>query len=115
MFGLPFDLKELIAGCSSEISSCSINLTVFRAMDAARDTNRFLTSAEPWKMKGSDQVRRPAIVRTTLEAIFAFMHFLAPVIPLAAKKVYSYLVCDLAQMNLRYFSCSTVSLFLHML
>lgn len=90
-FGLPFDLKKLIAGCSAEITSCSINLAVFRAMDAARDTNRFLTSAEPWKMKGADESRRPAIVRTTLEAIFAFMHFLAPVIPLAAKKVDSYL------------------------
>ena len=86
-FELPFDMKELIGGCTAEIKSCQINLAVFRAMEAARDTNRFLTSAEPCKMKGSDEIRRPAIVRTTLEAIFAFMHFLAPVIPIAAKKV----------------------------
>lgn len=48
---------------------------------------RFLTEAEPWKMKGADEGRRPAIVRTTLEAIYAFMHFLGPVIPFAAQKV----------------------------
>ena len=46
-----------------------------------------MTEAEPWKMRGESERRRPAIVRTTLEAIFAFMHFLAPVIPFAAQKV----------------------------
>ena len=40
-------------------------------------------------MKGSDEQRRPAIVRTTLEALYAFMHILAPVIPLAAQAVFS--------------------------
>jgi Putative tRNA binding domain/Anticodon binding domain of methionyl tRNA ligase len=49
---------------------------------------RFLTEAEPWKMKGADEHRRPAIVRTTLEAVYAFMHFLAPVLPVAADSVF---------------------------
>lgn len=49
---------------------------------------RFLTEAEPWKMKGSDISRRPAIVRTTLEGIYAFTHFLAPIIPLAADAIF---------------------------
>jgi methionine--tRNA ligase beta chain len=39
-------------------------------------------------MKGSDECRRPAIVRTTLEAVYAFMHVLAPVIPFAAQAVF---------------------------
>ena len=37
-------------------------------------------------MKGADETRRPAIVRTTLEALYAFMHLLAPVLPMAAQE-----------------------------
>lgn len=48
----------------------------------------FLTEAEPWKMKGVDEIRRAAIVRTVCEAVYAFMHFLAPVTPLAAQTVF---------------------------
>lgn len=36
-------------------------------------------------MKGEDESRRPAIVRTTLEALYAFMHLLAPVLPMAGQ------------------------------
>ena len=46
---------------------------------------RYLTEAEPWKMKGENESRRPAIVRTTLEALYAFTHLLAPVLPMAAQ------------------------------
>jgi methionine--tRNA ligase beta chain len=52
---------------------------------------RFLTEAEPWKMKGADEPRRILIVRTALEAIYAFAHFLAPVIPFAAKAIFGML------------------------
>lgn len=50
--------------------------------------SRFLTEAEPWKMKGADESRRVQIVRTTLEAMYAFAHFLAPVIPFAAQSIF---------------------------
>lgn len=39
-------------------------------------------------MKGADESRRVNIVRTTLEAIYAFTHFLAPAIPLAAQAIF---------------------------
>lgn len=123
-----------------EASACNINVALFKAMDAARATNRYtemqcsavycnaglcksaylnlkslwpllsytlvpflfsftlphffllvfysyryLTEAEPWKMKGENESRRPAIVRTTLEALYAFTHLLAPVLPIAAQ------------------------------
>ena len=47
-----------------------------------------MTEAEPWKMKGADEARRPAIVRTALEAIYAFAHFLAPVLPVATQLIF---------------------------
>lgn len=87
-FSLPFDLDTVVRESCAEASACSINIALFKAMDAARATNRYLTEAEPWKMKGADESRRPAIVRTTLEALYAFMHLLAPVLPMAAQAVF---------------------------
>jgi methionyl-tRNA synthetase len=97
-WSLPFNLGALIDDCAADMTSCAINTALFRAMDAARETNKFLTAAEPWKMKGADEARRPAVVKTTLEAIYAFMHFLAPVIPVAAAKVIA--LCLLLQQNI---------------
>ena len=86
--GLPFDLAKLIADTKAAARDCSISVVLSDAMEAVRATNRWLTESEPWKMKGEDQARRPSIVRTTLEAIYAFTHFLAPIIPIAADKIF---------------------------
>ena len=40
-------------------------------------------------MKAENQHRRPGVVRTTLEAIYAFSHFLAPVIPHAVESIFN--------------------------
>lgn len=45
-------------------------------------------------MKGENESRRGAVVRTALEAVYAFMHFLAPVIPMAAQSVFNMLHTD---------------------
>ena len=90
-FSPPFDMEALLRDWSIDASACAINLALFKAMEAARATNRYLTEAEPWKMKGEAEARRPAIVRLTLEAVYAFMHILAPVIPMAAKAVFKHL------------------------
>lgn len=42
-------------------------------------------------MKGADEPRRVAVVRTALEAVYAFTHFLAPVMPKAAQSVFDML------------------------
>jgi methionyl-tRNA synthetase len=39
-------------------------------------------------MKGADESRRLSIVRTTLESVYVFMHFLAPILPLTAETVF---------------------------
>jgi methionine--tRNA ligase beta chain len=53
--------------------------------------NRFLTEAEPWKMKGEHESRRGPVVRTALEAVYAFSHFLAPVLPIATQQIFEHL------------------------
>lgn len=90
-FPLPFDVAALRKGVYEDMNDNknAINAALFRAVDAVRATNRYLTVAEPWKMKGADESRKPAIVRTTLEALYIFTHFLAPVLPLAAEKIFT--------------------------
>jgi methionyl-tRNA synthetase len=40
-FPLPFDLEQLIREASAEARACSINTALFKAMEAARATNRY--------------------------------------------------------------------------
>eukprot|EP00605_Chrysophyceae_sp_TOSAG23-4_P000453 GSChrysophyteH1.ASY1.ANO1.511.1 assembled CDS len=87
-FGPPFNLKDLIDDANTIGNDCALHTLSFRAMEAARATNKFLTDAEPWKMKGDDENRRAPIVRTTLEAVYAFSHFLAPIMPYATEKIF---------------------------
>lgn len=101
-FALPFDLAQLKRGVREDMKSCALHLALFKAMEAVRATNRFLTEAEPWKLKGADEVRRVPIVRTALEAIYAFSHFLAPVLPLATQTIFTKIgVAPVSAHNLR--------------
>ena len=88
-FPLPFDLQALVDETPRLAQDCGVHALIGRAMQAVRDTNKFLTETEPWKMKGENaEERRKSIVRTTMEAIYAFSHFLAPVMPFVAEKVF---------------------------
>lgn len=87
-WSLPFDIEVLINGVREDMKSSAIDSALSRTMEVVRNTNKFITEAEPWKMKGTDEVRRAPVVRTTLEAIYAFMHFLAPIIPQAATLIF---------------------------
>ncbi len=44
-FSCPFDLKALKEGVTSDIKDCLINNAVFKAMEAARATNRYVKSS----------------------------------------------------------------------
>jgi len=87
-FQLPFDVSVLVKDVINEAKSCGLNTAVFLAMDAVRATNRFLTEAEPWKMKGENESRRVCVVRTTLEALYVLAHLLAPVMPITAEAMF---------------------------
>jgi methionyl-tRNA synthetase len=88
-FPLPFNFEELDREIRSDLLTSSLNLATFKAMEAVRATNKFLTTTEPWKMKGPDDgIRRMAIVRTTLEAIYLCAHYLTPSIPIAAGEIF---------------------------
>ncbi len=42
-------------------------------------------------MKGDNESRRAPVVRTALEAVYAFTHFLAPVLPIASQQIFDHL------------------------
>lgn len=87
--GMPFDLTQLVQSTTDAMKGFATHTCIHLAMEAVRSTNRWLTEAEPWKMKGADEPRRVAVVRTALEALYAFTHFLAPVVPQAAHAIFS--------------------------
>ena len=87
-FALPFNLQALLDDAEGLAKDCALHTLAFRAMEAVRATNKYLTEAEPWKMKGEDEARRAPVVRTTLEALYAFSHFLAPIMPYATQKIF---------------------------
>jgi methionine--tRNA ligase beta chain len=45
-------------------------------------------------MKGENESRRAPVVRTALEAVYAFTHFLAPILPVAAQQIFEHLHTD---------------------
>ena len=90
-FALPFDMQALVDETPRLAHECALHTLTFRAMEAVRATNRFLTLAQPWNMKGEDEVRRAPVVRTTLEALYACSLFLAPTMPFVAEKIFKML------------------------
>jgi methionyl-tRNA synthetase len=84
----PFNLTELSGSVSKDMKVYAIHAAIFTAMNAVRDTNGFLTIEEPWKLKAGHEEKRSKVVRLTLEAIYAFTHFLAPVMPVVADKIF---------------------------
>lgn len=65
------------------------------AIQGFRDINEYLAKEEPWKLKGDDnKIKRQAIVRTALEAIYAVTHLLLPFLVVGGKQIFEKLGTD---------------------
>jgi len=85
----PFDLDELKQNIILDLSGYSINNAILKTMNAIRNTNKYLTEMEPWKLKGEENnLKRQSIVRTALELIYIFTHFIEPIMPQIAQKIF---------------------------
>jgi methionyl-tRNA synthetase len=84
----PFDARALAAELPRLAEESALHLLAFKAMDDVRSINKFLTAAEPWKMKGADEARRVPVVRTVMEALYLAAHFLAPIMPVVAENIF---------------------------
>lgn len=59
------------------------------AMEALRDTNKFLTEEEPWMhKKPEEKPRNLETVRVCLEAVYGVAHFLVAFIPTSCSRVF---------------------------
>jgi methionyl-tRNA synthetase len=70
---------------TTEVSMTTFNVrtAVDAAMDCVRKTNQYITERAPWL--SDDAQARQVSVRTTVEAVYIFAHFLEPYIPAACK------------------------------
>lgn len=59
------------------------------AMEALRETNKFLQEEEPWMRKtDEDKPRRLESVRVCLEAVYGVAHFLVAFLPTSCTRVF---------------------------
>lgn len=59
------------------------------AMEALRETNKFLQEEEPWlRKKEEDKPRRLESVRVCLEALYGVAHLLVAFLPTACTRVF---------------------------
>lgn len=83
----PFDLATLRLSVERFMKECALQDACIAAMNAIRETNKYLTDQAPWHMKDND-TGRATVVRTTLEAIYIAAHFLSPFVPEACDKIF---------------------------
>ena len=88
-YALPIDLEGVRGRVEGGMEGFALKVLSDEVMGGFRDTNKFLTEAEPWKMKGDDKAEaRREVVRLTLEAVYVLAHFLAPIMPYAATAIF---------------------------
>ena len=89
--GDPVDVEELIHIAEAHMAEQELQQTIAAVMVCLRQLNEYFSVKEPWKIKGTtaaDDVMRQSIVRTVLEGLYVLAHFLLPVIPSCAAKVF---------------------------
>ena len=89
-----FSVCVLRAKSESAMSRYNIQGACELAIDAVKTTNKYLTDAAPWAVKGEGaEERKSIIIRSTLEAVYVAMHFLQPYIPKACEVVFEKVGC----------------------
>ncbi|GIX64052.1 methionyl-tRNA synthetase [Babesia caballi] len=82
----PFDMVHVASKTLGYLRDFALQDALVSAIDAFRDTNKYLTDREPWA-KGSETTRHDTI-RNVLEAVYFLNHLMQPVIPTAAAVVF---------------------------
>ena len=88
-FEAPINLDEIIWSYNAKMDNFELQGGANVAIQGFRDVNGFLQEAEPWKLKGDEHKEaRQAIVRATLESIYALAHLLLPYLPVGGTKIF---------------------------
>jgi len=83
------DFEKVRTDYVTEMTSYALESGANIAIQACRDVNGYLTREEPWKLVGDVYAdKRRAVVRATLEAVYAVSHLLLPFIPKGASEIF---------------------------
>mmetsp|Transcript_17104 Transcript_17104/g.41617 ORF Transcript_17104/g.41617 Transcript_17104/m.41617 type:complete len:773 (-) Transcript_17104:1137-3455(-) len=100
---LPIDLGAICDAYLKKMNDFELQAGASVAIQGFRDVNGYLQDEAPWLKKGDEFIEfRQAVVRTTLEAIYALTHLLLPYLPVGAAKIFKKLGKDpipLLQLN----------------
>ena len=92
-----FDWWRLVADMRAAMDGHNIQDGIMAALNAVKDTNKFLTDRAPWHVKADPaagvseadaEARRRAIVRSVLEALYLAALVLSPFIPEGAAAIF---------------------------
>ncbi|CEF97591.1 Aminoacyl-tRNA synthetase, class 1a,anticodon-binding [Ostreococcus tauri] len=85
-----FDVLAVRARSEAAMAKFNIQAACEAAIEAVKATNKYLTDAAPWAVKGEGaEERKAVIIRSTIEAVYVSMHFLQPYIPTACEAVFN--------------------------
>lgn len=83
----PFDVYSLLHDSEIAYKDYSLQNAALAIVNALKETNKYLTEKEPWHMKTDEP--RLVVVRTCLEAIYVVAHYLSPLMPAIADKIFA--------------------------
>ncbi|DBA04363.1 TPA: hypothetical protein N0F65_002125 [Lagenidium giganteum] len=83
----PFDVYSLLHESEVAYKDFALQNACLAIVSALRDTNKYLTDKAPWHMKEAEP--RHVVVRTCLEAIYVLAHYLSPIMPATADKIFA--------------------------
>eukprot|EP00921_Rhytidocystis_pertsovi_P025616 GHVQ01041310.1.p1 GENE.GHVQ01041310.1~~GHVQ01041310.1.p1 ORF type:complete len:1187 (-),score=250.78 GHVQ01041310.1:117-3173(-) len=83
----PFCLSSLIQDTDNFYRNLCLLEPLELVMSACRDTNKYVTDLAPWS-KTLDNLHRHKIIRALLDSVYILAHFLSPIIPSAASKMF---------------------------
>ncbi|CAM9485685.1 unnamed protein product, partial [Hapterophycus canaliculatus] len=86
---VPFDFAATRRDADAAMANYALQDACAVAMEALRETNKFLQEKEPWMRKADeDRPYRLEVVRVCLEAVFCVSHLLVAFLPTACTRVF---------------------------
>ncbi|OQR90369.1 methionyl-tRNA synthetase [Thraustotheca clavata] len=81
-----FDVSALRTATEEAFQAFNLQDGCIAFIEAVKETNKYLTDAAPWHM--TDNKAKLVVVRTVLEAIYIFAHFMTPYMPGTATAIF---------------------------
>lgn len=87
-------VEAVFAPVGDDIAACRFRLAVSKVMAVAREANRYLDGAAPWKVLKSDPVRAATATYVTLRVVDSLKVLFAPFVPFSSQALHGYLGYD---------------------